>query len=80
MREGDYCLRISRVIEIWKGRYGDEAVALKVFKVSRQDPHMCEFTQVRASRGSLRELLLIVVLTDGTAALHGNVGCKTSQA
>jgi len=38
MREGDHSQRISEVVEIWKGRLQDEVVALRVLKVSRQDP------------------------------------------
>jgi len=64
MREGDYRLRISRVIEIWKGRYKDESVALKVLK-SRRGPHTSQFKEVSMSRTPQRT----VVLTDGTAAL-----------
>ena len=80
VREGDYSLRISQVIEILKGRYGDEAVALKVLKVPRQDPRIFGFKRVSTSCGSPGERFLIVVLTDGTAALLGNGECKTSQA
>jgi len=36
VREGDHSQRISQEIEIWKGRYKDEVVALKVPRVSRQ--------------------------------------------
>ena len=50
MREGDHSKRISESIEIWKGRYKDEVVALKVLKVSRQDPHVLAFTRVSTLR------------------------------
>jgi len=46
MREGGRSQRISEVIEIWKGRYQGEVVALKVLKVSRQDPRILAFTGV----------------------------------
>ena len=46
MREGDHSKRISESIEIWKGRYKDELVRLKVFKVSRRDPHVLGFTSI----------------------------------
>ena len=49
-REGDVSKRISKVIEIWKGRYNDEVVALKVLKVSLQDPHILAFTSVSVPR------------------------------
>jgi len=80
VREGDYCLHISQVIKIWKGRYGDEVVALKVFKVPRQDPHILEFKRVSTSRGSLGERLLIIILVGGTADLLGNGERKMPQA
>ena len=46
MREGDYSKHISKVIEVWKGRYKNEVVALKVFKVSPQDPHISKLKRV----------------------------------
>jgi len=46
VRVGDYSQRISEVIEIWKGRYNGKAVALKVLKVSHQDPHIPLFKRV----------------------------------
>ena len=39
-KEGDCAQRISQVTEIWKGRYNDEVVALKVLRVPRDDPHV----------------------------------------
>ena len=36
VREGDHSQRISQETEIWKGRYRDEVVALRVPRVSRQ--------------------------------------------
>jgi len=52
VREGDYSQRISRVIEIWKGRYKDGMVALKVLNVSLQDPHILTFKRVSMPHGS----------------------------
>jgi len=46
VREGDYSQRISHVIEIWKGRYKDEMVALKVFNVSPHNPQISAFKRV----------------------------------
>ena len=40
VKEGDRPQRISNTAEIWKGRYKDEAVMLKILRVSRQDPHI----------------------------------------
>ena len=39
MREGVQPQHISQVIEMWKGRYKDEVVVLKAFKMSHQGPH-----------------------------------------
>ena len=44
-REGDP-QRVSQGITVWKGRYKGEAVTLKVFEVSRQDPHIAPFKRV----------------------------------
>jgi len=46
VREGDYSQHVSQVIKIWKGRYRSEAVALKVFEVPRQDPHVSALRRV----------------------------------
>jgi len=45
-REGGHPQHTSQVIEIWKGRYKDKVVALKILKVSRQDPHLLAFARV----------------------------------
>ena len=37
VKEGDRPQCISQVTEIWKGRYNDEAVALKILRVPRDD-------------------------------------------
>ena len=57
-REGDYSQRISQFIEIWKGRYKDEVVALKVFKVSPQDPQISAFKMVSMPRNPRRRFTL----------------------
>jgi len=49
VRVGDRPKRISQVDEIWEGRYIDEVVALKVLKVSPQDPHISALTSVSIS-------------------------------
>ena len=45
-REGDQPQRVSQVVDVWKGRYKNEAVTLMVFKVPRQDPHITSFKGV----------------------------------
>ena len=51
MKEGDCAQRISQVTEIWKGRYKDEVVALKVLRVPRDDPQVQRTKSVSISRG-----------------------------
>jgi len=46
MKEGDRPQRISNTAEIWKGRYKDEAVMLKILRVPRRDPHILELKSV----------------------------------
>jgi len=53
VRDGSHSRRISQIIEIWRGRYKDEVVALRVFKVSRQDPHVLAFVSVSMPRDPL---------------------------
>jgi hypothetical protein len=40
VKGGGPAQRISQVTEIWKGRYNDELVALKVLRVPREDPQV----------------------------------------
>jgi hypothetical protein len=40
VKGGGPAQRISQVTEIWKGRYNDELVALKVLRVPRDDPQV----------------------------------------
>ena len=70
VREGDHSQHISEVIEIWKGRYKDEVVALRVFKLSNQDPD----TPALKSVGTLGDPpgLFIIVLMSDTAAFLGS--------
>ena len=77
VREGDRSQRMSQVIEIWKGRYKDEVVALKVYKVSRQDPHRLQFKSVSVPRGGDS---FVVVLMGDIAVLQGNGVGKTAHA
>jgi len=39
-KEGEYAQRISKATEIWKGRYKDEVVALKILRLPRDDPYI----------------------------------------
>ena len=71
VREGDHSQHVSQAIEIWKGRYKDELVALKVLKISRQDPHISAFTRVSRPRDSWGRGLLIINLTDNTESVQG---------
>ena len=43
---GDHFQRICRKTEIWKGRYKDEVVALKVPRVSYQGSYILELKSV----------------------------------
>jgi len=45
-KEGDHPQYVSNVAEIWKGRYKDKVVALKILKVSHQDPQILGFKRV----------------------------------
>jgi len=81
VREGDHSQCVSKVIEIWKGRYEGEVVALRVLKVSRQYPYTLEFKRVSMPRdppggGGL----FLVVLTEDTVVLHGSGDDETVQA
>jgi len=49
-KDGDCATRISHLTEIWRGRYNGEVVALKVFRVSQDDPHIQRTKGVRMSR------------------------------
>ena len=46
VKEGNHPHRVSQVIDTWKGRYEGGVVALKVFEVSRQYPHILAFKTV----------------------------------
>ena len=69
VREGDHSQRISKMIELWKGRYNDKAVTLKVLKVSLQDPHILTFKSVSMSCTPQRGLLLLVLTCDSGFAM-----------
>ena len=57
MKEGDRPQRISQVTEIWKARCGDEAVALKVIRISRDDPRAKKARAVSVPQGDCCLLL-----------------------
>ena len=46
--------RISQVTEIWKGRYNDKVVALKVLRVPRDDPQVGGIKSVSTPCDTLR--------------------------
>ena len=50
MKEGDHPHRTSKAAEIWKGRYNDRAVALKILIVPRDDPRARKTKSVSTSR------------------------------
>ena len=67
VREGDRSKRISQVIEIWKGRYKDEVVALKVLKVPRQDPQILAFEGVSMPHGVIPNGWSVLIFDSGSA-------------
>jgi len=79
VRDGDHSQHVSQAIEIWKGGYKGEVVALKVLKISRQNPDISEFTRVSTPRDS-RGGLLIIGLTDDTEYLQGIGVDESGQA
>ena len=46
MREGEHSQHVSQAVEIWKGRYKDKVVALKVLMGTRGDDHIRETESV----------------------------------
>jgi len=80
VKEGDYAQRISPVTEIWKGKYNDEVVALKILKVPRDDPHAQRTKSVSISYDISGRGLLVVVLTDNLAVLQGSGTDEADQA
>ena len=48
-KEGDHPYRTSRAAEIWKGRYDDKAVALKILRLPRGDPRVLKTKSVSTS-------------------------------
>lgn len=51
VKDGDRAQRISKVTEIWKGRYNGEVVALKVLRVPQDDSHLKSIRSVSMSCG-----------------------------
>ena len=72
VKEGYSAQQISRVIEIWKGRYDGDVVALKVLRVPRDDPHIQRTKSVSTSRRSGGPPSLSRHLTHGAAFLQGS--------
>ena len=52
MKEGDHAQHVTPVTEIWKGRYNEREVALKLIRVHRDDPQAETVQSVSASRDS----------------------------
>ena len=48
VRQGDQAKRVSQMTEIWKGTYDGEVVALKVLRLSRDDPDIQVAQKVKA--------------------------------
>ena len=71
--------RRSGVTEIWKGLHNGDVVALKVLRVSRDDPQMQRIKSVSTLRGPLRARSF-VVLMDGVAILQGGGADDAAQA
>lgn len=78
VKEGDHPHRVAQVIDTWKGRYEGGMVALKVFKVSRQYPHILAFKTVSIARDPPGRI--VIVLTDDIAVLQGDRDDETAQA
>ena len=72
MKEGGRAQRISQVTEIWKGRYNDEVVALKILRVPRDDPHVHETKSVSTTCSSPGVPSPSWHLTHGIAVLQGS--------
>jgi len=68
------------MIEIWKGRYNDEAVALKVLRVPPGDPQIRGIKSVSTLFGPSRVGLFDYVLIDGVAVLQGSGIDDAAQA
>ena len=52
MKEGHHAQHVSPVTEIWKGRYNEKEVALKLIRVHRDDPQAEIVQSVSMSRDS----------------------------
>jgi len=48
-KEGDRAQRVSKATEIWTGRYDDKMVAVKVLRVSQEDPSIQRAKSVSVS-------------------------------
>ena len=50
VKEGDHPQRATLVTEIWKGKYNDKKVGLKILKVPQDYPHVKAVKSVSAPR------------------------------
>ena len=77
MKGEERAQRNSQTTEIWKGRYNDGAVALKVLKAPREDLQRTKTVSVSRGpwRGSLADFL-----TDDIAVLQGSGVDEAAQS
>ena len=52
MKEGNHPQHVTLETEIWKGRYNNEVVALKILRVPRDDPQIQKVKSVSVPRDS----------------------------
>ena len=76
-KEGEFAQRNSTVAGVWRGRYDGKVVALKVLRVSQNDPDRQRIKSVSASCDLRR--LLAGFLKDGVAVLQRSGVDETVQ-
>lgn len=72
VKQGDHAQRISWVTEIWKGMHDGEVVALKVLRLSQDNPAMKVAQQVSVLYNPRVGGSFLVILTNGVAVLRGS--------
>lgn len=78
-KEGDCAYSRSDVTEIWKGRYRGEFVALKILRVSQDNPEIPRAKSVRIFVRSSSEGWFVLNLTGTTAVLQGSCVDEAGQ-
>ena len=63
MKEGKRAKYTSQTTEIWKGKYSEEGVAIKILRVYRDDPLAQRVKSVSALRDSRTRVFSCAVLT-----------------